>query len=313
MTMLRRFFAVVFFVLGVLALLAWVASAFVVKQVEDGTAVTGIAQKVVAQPAVAKIITEQAQVLVNASLKQNGIDVAALGIQSTVDNAVAATVASPVFQEKLAAAVDAARASIASQLTSPASAGQPLVVSLDVGSVLASTIASIPVVGALVPKLTVEPLSIPVASANEFGKVRTAYSAIRKIAAWGGWIGLLLVAIGIVLTPRKRWLIPLGLLSAGIGAGALWAVLSWFTVDRLAWFLPAEGTGGQLGRAVLQYAHQDTIDRVNHRVFLFAAACLASALVSYLIVKLVWGSGNRRPDADGPRGPYEEGAPGHAR
>jgi hypothetical protein len=217
-----------------------------------------------------------------------------------------------VFQEKLAAAVDAARAGIADQLTSPASQGQPLVVTLDVGSILSSTISTIPVVGALVPKLALQPLSIPVASANEFGKIRTVYSAIRKIAAWGGWLGLLLIAIGIALAPRKRWLIPVGLLVAGLGAGVLWVVLTWFTVGRLERFLPAEGTGGQLGRAVLQYAHQDTIDRLGHRIFLFAAACLVGALVSFLIVKVVTAAG-RRSGADGPRGQHEQGTPEHLR
>lgn len=335
MRIFRGFLAVVCLVLGVIALALWGASALAVKTVEDGSVVTGIAQKVVEQPAVQSAITRKAQSYVSASLSENGVDVASLGLQGTVDDAVAAAVASPAFQASLTGAIDGARADFAKQLTSPDFAGEPLVVNLDVSAVINQTIAGIPVVGSLVPALTLEPLPVEVAGADEFGKVRGGYAVIHFLATWAGWIALVLIVAGIALMPRKRWLIPLGLLFAGLGAGALWAALRWLTVDRIAGRLPG-GRDGELGGALERFAHQESLDRFSHRIFLIAAVCLVGAVVSFIIVKIASRPAKRGADAvgvgapaagaaalddtgqdttghDHPHGQHETHTPGHAR
>jgi hypothetical protein len=296
MKILRGFLAVVCLVLGVIALAMWGVAALVVKTVEDGSVVTGIAQKVVEQPAVQSAITQKTQAYVTASLSNAGVDVASLGLQGTVDEAVAAAVASPEFQASLTGAIDDARADFAKQLTSPDFAGAPLVVNLDVSAVVNQTIASIPVLGSLVPALTLEPLPIEVAGANEFGKVRGTYSGIRHLATWAGWLALVLIVAGVALWPRKRWLIPLALLFAGLGAGAVWAALRWLTVDRIAERLPG-GADGDLGGALVKVAHQDSLDRFGHRVFLVAAACLVGAVLSFVIIKIASRPAKRRAEA----------------
>jgi hypothetical protein len=296
MKILRGFLAAICLVLGVIALALWGVSALVVKTVEDGTVVTGIAQKVVEQPAVQSAITAKTQAFVNASLTESGVDVASLGLQGTVDDAVAAAVASPEFQETLTGAIDDARADFAAQLTSPEFDGAPLVVNLDISAVINETIASIPVVGSLVPALTLEPLPVEVADADAFGRVRGTYSGIDRTATWAGWIALVLIVLGVVLWPRKRWLIPVGLLLVGLGAGTLWAAMRWLTVERIAGRLPG-GADGDLGGALVKVAHQDTLDRFGNRVLLLAAACLVGAVVSFVIVKVASRPAKRRAAA----------------
>jgi TRAP-type C4-dicarboxylate transport system permease small subunit len=340
MKILRGFLAVVCLVLGVIALALWGGSEVVVRTVEDGSVVTGIAQKVVEQPAVQSAITRKTQAYVTASLSNAGVDVASFGLQGTLDDAVAAAVASPAFQASLTGAIDGARADFAEQLTSPDFAGAPLVVNLDVSAVINQTIASIPVVGSLVPALTLEPLPVEVAGADEFGKVRDGYAVIHFLATWVGWIALLLLVAGIALMPRKRWLIPLGLLFAGLGAGALWVAVRLLTVDRIAGRLPG-GRDGDLGGALERFAHQESLDRFSHRIFVLAAACLVGALVSFVIVKIASRPAKRRAPATGavateasatgpvateasateavatgadhPHGQHEDHTPGHAR
>ena len=352
MKIFRGFLGVVCLILGLIALALWGASELVVKTVETGSVVTGIAQKVVEQPAVQSAITQKTQAYVTASLSNAGVDVASLGLQGTVDDAVAAAVASPAFQASLTSAVDGARADFAKQLTSPDYAGQPLVVNLDVSAAVNQTIASIPVVGTLVPALTLQPLPVEVAGANEFGKVRSGYSVIHFLRNWAGWIALALIVAGIALMPRKRWLLPLALLFAGLGAGALWVAVRVLTVDRIAGRLPG-GRDGDLGGALERFAHQESLDRFSHRLFLVAAACLIGAVLSFIIVKVATGSAKRRAAAarlnasavaagtttaratttgttdadvggtgaatptttaaDHPRGQHAEGTPGHAR
>ncbi len=308
MKILRGFLAVVCLVLGVITLALWGASAMIVKTVEDGSVVTGIAQKVVDQPAVQSAITQKTQAFVNASLSQNGVDVASLGLQGTVDDAVAAAVASPAFQASLTGAIDGARADFAHQLTSPDFADAPLVVNLDISAIINQTISGIPVLGSLVPALTLEPLPVEVANADEFGKVRGGYGVIHFLATWAGWVALVLIVLGIALMPRKRWLIPLGLLFAGLGTGALWGALRWLTVDRIAGKLPG-GRDGELGGALVRFAHQDSLDRFSHRVFLLAAACLVGALVSFIIVKIASRSAKRRKAATATRATPAETIP----
>ncbi len=247
-------------------------------------------------------------------MSDNGVDVASLGLQATLDDAVASAVASDGFQAGLADSVDAARADFADKLTSPDYDGKPLELSFDVSTIVNQTIASTPVLGALVPELTFDPIPVPVADANAFGKVRGTYGGIHRTATWAGWIALVLIGAGIALTPRKRWLIPLGLLWAGLGAGAVWVVLQWFTVDRIAATLPG-GADGDLGSALIAFAKQDALDRFAHRVLVLALACLAGALVSFIVVRIVTLAGKRRAaQNDGrPRGQHQAGTPEHAR
>jgi hypothetical protein len=296
MKIFRGFLAVVCLVLGVIALALWGTSELAVRTVEDGSVVTGIAQKVVEQPAVQSAITRKTQAYVTASLSNAGVDVASLGLQGTLDDAVAAAVASPAFQASLTDAIDGARADFAKQLTSPDFAGEPLVVNLDVSAVINQTIASIPVVGALVPALTLEPLPVEVAGADEFGRVRDGYAVIHFLATWAGWIALVLILAGILLMPRKRWLLPLGLLFAGLGAAALWVAVHLLTVDRIAGRLPG-GRDGDLGGALERFAHQESLDRFSHRIFLIAAACLVGAVLSFVIVKIASRPAKRRAAA----------------
>lgn len=296
MKVLRGLLAMICFVLGVISLLAWAVSALVVRTVEDGTVVTGIAKKVVEQPAVTSFITEKTQALVTATLSDNGVDIASLGLQGTLDDAVAAAVASDEFQAGLASAVDDARADLAEQLTSPDYEGRPLELSLDVSATINQTIGSTPVIGGLIPDLTFDPIPVPIADADAFGRVRGAYSGIDRTATWAGLIALVLIVLGVVLWPRKRWLIPLALLFAGLGAGALWAAMRWLTVERIAGRLPG-GAEGDLGGALVKVARQESLDRFSHRIFLIAAACLVGALVSFIIIKIASRPAKRRAAA----------------
>ncbi len=309
MTILRRFLAGICFVLGVIALALWGVSALVVKGVEDGTFVTSVAKKVLDQPQAKSYIAERTQALVNSTLTANGVDVAKYGLQGQLDDLVAATVTSTVFQDAIAQAVDAARAGIADQLTSDASEGRPLTISLDVSATLKRAIDGTPGLAGLVPNVTFQPLTYDVADANTFGKIRNVYSWIHTIASWAGWIGLALIAAGIALTPRKRWLIPLGLLWAGLSAGAVWAVLQFVTVDRLVGRLPG-GADGELGSALTRVARQETLDSFASKALLVAVVCLVGAVLAYILVKVLTGSSR---DDDRRRGQHDDRAPEHAR
>jgi len=310
MTILRRFLAGICFVFGALALALWAVAALTVKTVEDGSIVTGIAKKVIDSPAAQSLITEKSQALVTATLSSNGVDLAQLGLQGTMDDLVAATVSSTQFQDGLASAIDAARADFANQLTSPAYEDQPFTLKLDISAALNSAINSTPGIGDVVPDVTFDPLTYDITDADSFAKIRGAYGWVHRVASWAGWIGLVLIGAGIVLTPRKRWLIPLGLLWAGLAAGAVWVVLQWLTVDRIAGRLPG-GADGELGSALTRVAHQDTLDGVASKALVVAVVCLVGAVAAYIVVKIVTGS-SKDDDRRG-RGQHEPGTPEHAR
>ncbi|HEX7589825.1 MAG TPA: hypothetical protein VF362_02485, partial [Demequinaceae bacterium] len=297
MRIFRGFLAVVCFVLGLVSLAVWAASTFMVRAVEDGTMVTAVAQKVVQQPWVTNLITEQAQSVVKAKLAANGIDLASVGLQGTLDDAIAAAIDSDAFRAMLRDSVDGARADLARQLTDPAAEGQPLVLQIDVGATINRTIAEVPLVGSFMPTVAFDPVPVPVADAREFDQLRRDYRWIHRGATWAGWVALLFIAAGIALTPRKRWLLPLALLFAGLGGGALWAALRLFSVDRIVGALPADGLGGHLRDAIVQYAPQHTIERFGNRVLLASAACLIAALVAFIIVKVASRPARRRADA----------------
>ncbi len=311
MTILRRLLASVFFVLGAVALALWAVAALTVKTVEDGSVVTGIAQKVIDTPAAQALITDKSQALVTATLTANGVDMEKLGLQGTLDDVVAKAVSSTQFQDALANAIDAARANFADQLTSPASEGKPLTLKVDISAAINSTIESAPGLSGVVPAVSLSPLTYDITDANSFGKIRGLYGWIHRIAAWAGWIGLALIAIGIVLVPRKRWLIPLGLLWVGLAAGAVWAALQWLTVERIADRLPG-GADGEVGNALTRSANQATLDGIANKALVIAVVCLIGAVAAYIVVKIVFGSSKNKGD-DRPRGHRDAHSPEHAR
>jgi hypothetical protein len=316
MRIFRGFLAGVCFVLGVVSLAVWGASTFIIRAVEDGSVVTAVAEKVVQQPWVTTLITNEAQSTVKAKLAANGIDLASVGLQGTLDDAIAAAIDSDAFRAVLRDSVDGARADLARQLTDPAAEGQPLVLQIDIGATINRTISEVPLVGSFMPTVAFDPIPVPVADAREFDQLRGNYRWIHRGATWAGWVALLFIAAGIALTPRKRWLLPLALLFAGLGAGALWAALRLFSVDRIVGALPEDGLGGNLRDAIVEYAPQHTIELFGNRVLLASAACLIAALVTFIIVKVVSRRAKRRASAaaaDHPHGQHEEGTPEHAR
>lgn len=304
MTALRRLLAGFLLLVGIGFLLVWAAAAAAIHALNDGAVVSSLATTALHQPAVQSAITSKAQDLVGDNLAEQGIDLEALGLSGGVDQIIADLIASDAFAEAISGVVDGARSGLAEQLTDPDAAGQPITISLDLATPLNDALQSTPVIGDVLPDLTLPPADVPVMDASTSGKVRGVYGWVDRAATFAGWIGLVLVALGIWAWPRKRWLIPIALLWIGVSAALLWAlvaVVPGAIVDRIAGANP--GLGDTLGSLV----PLERLDSLQGTLGLATILSLIASAIAFVAVKAIFSK------RDAPGGAHaEKPTPTHA-
>ncbi|WP_062078961.1 hypothetical protein [Demequina globuliformis] len=285
---LRTLLSALSIVAGSLLIVAWAVSSIVVATVKDGTALTGITQTAFDVPGVMSALSRQVQDQTVQNLDQRGIDTEALGVDEQVRTVVDDAVRSDEFEAAVVAQVTQAQDAFLAQLTDADRDPQPLVLAVDVSSMVNARIDDLGGVAALAPDVTVPPVDVEVLDADQMADAQTGYAWMEWLAAWGLWVGLGLLALGILVSHRRRWflgkaLIALGILSLGFGL-----VVRFVEPQSVMAFLPG-GEDGLLGSVWTQSVTEGSAPAIATRAMLIGAACLLGSVVMLALGRLVGG------------------------
>jgi len=244
----RTLLSAIAILVGAALVVMWCGSWLVLKAVDDGAVARTLVRGALSTPEVTAKIGEEIEARASESLATRGIDVSNQGVGALLSDAIASLAQSEEFKDVVLAQVDAAQARLHDELARDERPQGPFVVSVDFSATVNDRLGEVPVVGSQIPDVAVAPVDVEIMSAQTFGKARTAYARLEFAKRYFLWAGLALIAIGIAVSTRRKFVIPKFLIAAGAMALGVAAVLAVTSPARLASGVPggADGTWGSL-------------------------------------------------------------------
>jgi len=226
-------------VVGALLLATWGASTAALAALEDGTIIEDATARVIATEAAQNVVVEAGTDRVLEALAGVGVSTDIPGMRALVESLIASVVSSQGFADATHAQAAAVRQQVVKQLQDGGTG--PITVSLDFSVEVNAALTSLPLVGDSLPSVSVPPVPVEVMDAQTADAARTTWGWLETARAWCGWLGLGFLALGIVVSFRKRWYAAkVALAVAAMSAGA-WLVLTWVDASTVATWLPGEG------------------------------------------------------------------------
>ncbi|WP_084130592.1 hypothetical protein [Demequina sp. NBRC 110055] len=284
MRALRTLVSALCILAGALMVVAWAASSAAVRAVEDGSALSGLTRAAFSVPSVVESISTRAKEQVIGTIEDSGVNPAAVGIEDTVRTAVDDAVRSDEFEQAVAAAAEDADDQFVVALTDPDREAAPLVLAVNVSGVVNARIDEIPAVGAVAPDLSLPPAEFEVVDAATFETVRSTYGVMTWLAAWGLWVGLALLAIGMLVTHRRRWFVAKALLAIGVLTFGFGIVVRFVDPDAVLAVLPG-GDEGTLGALWASVVTEEAAPAIAQRSLLIGAVALVGAAIAAALGK----------------------------
>ncbi|WP_062385656.1 hypothetical protein [Demequina iriomotensis] len=288
---LRTVAAAFLIVLGASLIALWAVSGVVVRAVEDGTVVHGIAQRALDDDAVSARIARAVADGALEALADAGVDLERLGLDGAVRGLLEDEASTDDFHAAVLAQIDGARAQFEAEVTAEDRASAPLLIDVDVSDYVNGRIDDVPVVGERAPDVVVAPIPVRVMSADAFDTVRTGYRYAQLAQSWGLVAGIACIVVGLVVTHRTRWFVAKAGLAVGVIAGGLWLLLQWWGVEGFARALPG-GADGSAGAALLEIVTDETMAVLEARLGVVALVGLAVCALALAFALLT-----RRRDA----------------
>ncbi|WP_084103379.1 hypothetical protein [Demequina sp. NBRC 110056] len=285
---LRTLLSALCILAGTLLIAGWAVSSVVVRAVEDGTALRGITEHAMDSAAVRSEVAAQVTAQVLDALADAGITVGGTLIEQAVEGALDSAVASPAFRDAVLDEADAAHAQFADALADPARESAPLVLDVDVSGAVNARIDDIPAVGGAIPDVDVPLVGIEVMDAATFDSAREGYARVAWVAAWGLWVGLGLLALGIVVSHRRRWFVAKVLVLLGVICLAVGAAIALLGPETVATLVPG-GRDGALGSLWHDVLADEAAPVVMERSFWIAGAALVGAAIAGLVASMAGG------------------------
>lgn len=290
MRLVRTLVSAISILAGALLIVGWATSSIVVRSVEEGTALTSMAATAFDLPGVLSAFSTQVQDQTLDSLSERGIEADALGVEGEVRSAVDSAVTSPAFEDAVMVQVAAVQDSFLAELTADDREPAPLVLAVDVSSLVNARIDDAGRVGDLAPDVTVAPVELQVLNAEAMENSRKGYAGAAWLAAWGLWVGLACLAVGVLVSHRRRWFVSKALLAVGVLCLVFAAVVAFVRPESVMSVLPG-GLDGMLGQVWEDTVTSNEAGSVATRAALIGAACLAGSVLMAAVGRLV---GSRR-------------------
>ncbi len=284
MKALRTFISAIAILAGAALVVAWGAAWLLLTAVDDGVVARTAARAALATPAVTAHIGDEVMSRATDTLSRLGIDLKALGADDAVRTALSEWIQSNEFKQVVLQQVDAAREKLREELASPDRPPGPFTISIDVSADVNRRLAEVPVVGSKIPTVNVAPVDVEVVSADSFAKARTAYSRLEYAKSHFLWFGAALIALGLLVSTRRRYVIAKFLIAVGAMALAVVVITSIVTPDRIASLLPG-GDQGTWGHLVVQAFSDAALPGIRKTVTLVGAAALVAGALMATILK----------------------------
>ncbi|PKQ26520.1 MAG: hypothetical protein CVT64_05485 [Actinobacteria bacterium HGW-Actinobacteria-4] len=265
--------------LGALAIALWALGWAALYAVEDGAVFKGVAERSYDNPAFKAAITDEAQSGVRNYFERQGVNVEALRLGGALDALVVVAVESDAFPRLVETQVDSAREQFVAQLKEPDRPPGPLVIMVDISDVINEQFDNAPLIGAALPTVVLPPVAVEAVSEETFEDARTSYQVAQFARTWLLWVGLALLAIGLAVSPRRRWFVAKFLLAVGAIALGAWALMTFAEPATVAAWTPG-GEGGTAGAVIAEVMTTETFRSVANTVLWIAVGLLAAAAIA---------------------------------
>lgn len=282
MMVVRTIVSAITIVLGALLIVTWAASNAAVDVVEDGSAMVNVTLVALDSPAALGGVSEELGNAAVDALSGAPIDIGAFGIEGAIRDQVSELVASEAFVDEVERQLRESQQQFADALTDDDREPGPLVIMMDASPLVNARVNEIPVVGSLVPELTLAPIPVEVWSAESAESARTAYGMTDFAATWFLWIGLALIGVGALISGRRRWFLAKTLLAIGVLSLGVWALLTYATPETIVgWF--AGDSDDAVESIVVQAFAAELAPSIARRMMWWGVTALVGSAISALV------------------------------
>jgi hypothetical protein len=264
--------------LVVLWLVSWVA----IRAVEDGSATESIVVVALKNPAVIGKIGVEVKDNALAALAGRGIDLDVWGVGDAAAESITDLVGTAEFRDSVLGQLQAAREELHDELTAPDRALAPFDIQIDTSDLVNDRIDGVTGATIDVPNVSVAPVRIEVVSADTFEKARTGYARMEFAKRFFLWAGLALIALGMMVSTRKRWVIAKFLAAVGVFSLGAYVALVWIGPDRMAGWIPGGADGGW-ATVFGDVIAKEALPTVTGNLLLASGVALVGAAVAALL------------------------------
>ncbi len=271
--------------LVVLWLVSWVA----IRAVEDGSATESIVVVALKNPAVTDKIGVEIKDSAFAALSDRGIDLDVWGVGDAAAESISDLARTAEFRDSVLEQLQQAREELHDELTVPGRPPAPFDVQIDTSQLVNDRIDGVTGAAIDVPNVSVAPVRIEVVSADTFEKARTGYARMEFAKRFFLWAGLALIALGMIVSTRKRWVIAKFLTAVAVFSLGAYAALVWIGPDRIAGWLPGGADGGW-ANVFGDVIANEALPAVTGNLLLASGIALVGAAVAALVGYVAGGS-----------------------
>ena len=277
MRVLRTILSALCIVLGAALLATWAAATVAVLAIEDSTVIEDSTARALATDAAKDAMIGGGTERALSALSAVGVDVEIPGIRAAVEGIVTAVVNSDTFSEVVRSQAGSIRQQVVTELNGP-SVGA-ITVTLDFTDAVNAGLADLPLVGGSLPTVTVPGIPVQVLDEDAGNSARTLWDWMHAAKQWFGWLGLALLALGVVVSPRKRWYLMKVAWAVAAVSAVVWAIFMFVDPQTIAQWLP----GGDIRAAIAVELISSAEEPVTTTMAYIALGATVAALVLFLI------------------------------
>jgi hypothetical protein len=264
-------------VIGALLIATWAASVATLDALEEGTIVEDLTAKAIETPKAREALVTVGTDKAVSALEDLGVNTSIPGLKLAISAIVEGIVSSDDFVALVHGQTASARMQLIDQLNEGGEG--PLVITFDFSDQVNAQLEKIPVIGPSLPDVTVQGVPVQIMDADTADTARTGWDWLHVAKAWFGWLGLGFLALGIVVSYRKRWFFAKVALAVGVISGLLWAAATYLSPQTLAERIP----GGGVSDAVIEEIAHHVKGRVTTTMGYVALGAMIVAVVLFTL------------------------------
>lgn len=290
MKVVRTFASAICILVGAALLVGWLAAYLVTRAVEDGAVSESAVRATLNNPVVMGQLVAQVDEQAVTALASAGVDVQTLGLSDSLHDLIGRLAYDERFVEALANEVNDAVDQLHSELTDPGRLPAPFVVSFDASASVNTQIDQLPAVGESLPDVALPPIDVELVSADQFEQARDGYAKLEYARSTFWWAGLACLALGLLVSPRRRYVVAKFLAAAGAMSLVIALALAVATPERIRAALP-ESLDATWGQMVTEALTSETLPELR---FLLVIAGFGALFVGGVAAAIAYSTDPRR-------------------
>jgi hypothetical protein len=247
---LRTFASALCIVLGALLIATWAASFAALNAIENSTVIEDATAKAITTDVAQRALVDKGTQVVLEALAETGFNTDIPGIEGITQGIVEKIVNSDGFVRTVHAQTGSIREQVVAELNSESTGA--ITVTVDFSAQVNALLKEIPVIGQSLPTIAVPGVPVEIMDASTADTARTTWDWLQLAKKWFGWLGLALLAVGILVSSRKRWFFAKVLLAVGVLSGIIWGAMTLLEPQTVADRLPG---GGVADAVIVELVH----------------------------------------------------------